>query len=257
MIKREACPQCGSRLYKRNGRIHTGKQNHKCKACGRAFVLVRENHVITAEQRAVIERLLLERISLRGICRVIGVGLRWLLAFMVERFTAAPDELYIQPTAGTQRVILQRLEAEMDELWSFVSRKANRRWVWIAMDAMTRQIIAFPVGDRSRQSAQALWGKLPPGIKSRPHSLPLVTKSIRASFPRRNTGLSPSWPARRITSNASTVRHGNEPHGWCAPRYRSPKNSAIISELSSISLATTISLNMQSYLDSTTKAQSA
>ena len=91
MIKREACPQCGSRQYKRNGRIHTGKQNHKCKACGRAFVLVPENHVITEEQRAVIERLLLERISLRGICRVIGVGLRWLLYFMVERFTAAPD----------------------------------------------------------------------------------------------------------------------------------------------------------------------
>jgi insertion element IS1 protein InsB len=31
----------------------------------------------------------------------------------------------------------------------------------MAMEAMTRQIIAFHVGDRSRQSAQALWGKLP------------------------------------------------------------------------------------------------
>src|SRR5215467_14511634 len=120
MIKREACPQCGSGHYKRNGRIHTGKQNYKCKACGRAFVLVPENHVITEEQRAVIARLLLERISLRGICRVIGVGLRWLLYFMAERFTAAPEHLYIRPTAGTQRVILQCLEAEVDELWSFV-----------------------------------------------------------------------------------------------------------------------------------------
>src|SRR2546422_7165853 len=108
MVEREACPHCGSRQYKRNGRIHTGKQNHKCKDCGRAFVLVPENHVITEEQRAVIERLLLERISLRGICRVIGVGLRWLLYLMVERFTAAPDHLHVQPTAGTQRVILQQ-----------------------------------------------------------------------------------------------------------------------------------------------------
>jgi transposase-like protein len=84
MIEREACPQCGSQRYKKNGRIHTGKQNHKCKDCGRAFVLVPENHVITEEQRALIERLLLERISLRGICRAIGVGLRWLLYFMVN-----------------------------------------------------------------------------------------------------------------------------------------------------------------------------
>src|SRR5215470_2712572 len=108
MVEREACPQCGSRRYKRNGRIHTGKQNHKCRACGRAFVLVPENHVLTEEQRAVIERLLLERISLRGICRVIGVGLRWLLSFMAERFTAAPEHLYVQSTAGNQRVRLQR-----------------------------------------------------------------------------------------------------------------------------------------------------
>jgi hypothetical protein len=81
---------------------------------------------MTTEQRAVIERLLRERISLLGVCRVIGVGLRWLLSLMVARFTAAPDDLYICPTAGTQRVILQQLEAEVDELWSFVGRKANR-----------------------------------------------------------------------------------------------------------------------------------
>jgi insertion element IS1 protein InsB len=109
----------------------------------------------------VIERLLLERISLRGICRVIGVGLRWLLYFMGERLTAAPEHLYVQPASGTQRVILHRLEAEVDELWNFVGKKANRQWVWLAMDADTRQIIAFHVGDRSRQSAQELWEKIP------------------------------------------------------------------------------------------------
>jgi insertion element IS1 protein InsB len=166
MGKRELCPQCGSRQYKQNGRIHTGKQNHKCKVCGRAFVLLPENHVITEEQQALIERLLLERISLRGICRAVGVGLRWLLHFMVARFAAAPEHLYVQPTSGTQKVILHRLEAEVDELWSFVGKKANRQWVWIAMDAVTRQILAFHVGDRSRQSAEALWRKLPTGYQA-------------------------------------------------------------------------------------------
>ena len=82
MSKREACAQCGARQYKRNGRIHTGKQNHKGTTCGRAFGLIPENPVITEEQRAVIERLLLVRISLRGLGRVIGVGLRWLLDIM-------------------------------------------------------------------------------------------------------------------------------------------------------------------------------
>jgi insertion element IS1 protein InsB len=137
MVLRETCPQCGSRWYKRNGHIHTGKQNHRCKRCGRAFVLNPENQVITKEQRTLIERLLLERISLRGICRAVGMGLRWLLQFMVERFRAAPDHLNAKLLASPPALILHRLEAEMDELWSFVGAKANRQWVWIAMDATT------------------------------------------------------------------------------------------------------------------------
>jgi len=161
MAPRETCPQCGSTWYKRNGHIHTGKQNHRCKLCGRAFVLVPENHVITEEQRALIARLLLERISLRGICRAVGVGLQWLLQFMVEQFQATPEHLYVEPPGSAPAVILQRLEAELDELWSFVGKKANRQWVWIAMDATTRQVIAFYVGDRSQSSAEQLWANLP------------------------------------------------------------------------------------------------
>lgn len=34
------------------------------------------------------------------------------------------------------------------------------------MDAVTRQIIAFHLGDRSRQSAQALWEKIPRGYQA-------------------------------------------------------------------------------------------
>ncbi len=100
MIPRDACPQCGSRWFKRNGHIHTRKQNHRCKLCGRAFVLEPENSMITKEQRILIERLLLENISLRGICRSVGVGFRWLLQFMRERFATAPDHLWVQPTPG-------------------------------------------------------------------------------------------------------------------------------------------------------------
>lgn len=50
----------------------------------------------------LVERLLLERISLWGICRAMGVGLRWLLQLMVECFAAAPDHLYVRPPKGKQ-----------------------------------------------------------------------------------------------------------------------------------------------------------
>ena len=75
-MTREACPRCGSIWYKKNGHLHTGKQHHRGKVCGRAFVLSPENPLITEEQRTRSARLLLERISLRGICRAVGIGLR-------------------------------------------------------------------------------------------------------------------------------------------------------------------------------------
>jgi transposase-like protein len=61
----EACPECGSQLFKKNGHIHNGKQNHQCKTCGRQFVVDATNRVIDAEHRSVVERLLCEKISLR------------------------------------------------------------------------------------------------------------------------------------------------------------------------------------------------
>jgi hypothetical protein len=43
-------------------------------------------------------------------------------------------------------VEIRQLEAEADEPWSFVAKKVNKQWLWIAMDATTRQSIAFHRG---------------------------------------------------------------------------------------------------------------
>jgi insertion element IS1 protein InsB len=161
LVVRDSCPGCGSIQFKKNGHIHGGKQNHQCKACGRQFVASAEERIIAREQRMLIEHLLCERISLRGICRAAGVSLTCLLHFMVERFAACPNHLHVQLPNSPTDVMLLQLEAEADELWSFVQRKANRQWIWIAMDATTRQVTAFHVGDRSCDSAKELWAKIP------------------------------------------------------------------------------------------------
>jgi transposase-like protein len=164
MVVRDTCPGCGSTYFKKNGHIHSGKQNHQCKACGRQFVASAEGCIIPDEQRSLIEHLLRERISLHGICRAVGVSLTWLLRFMVERFAACPEHLHVQLPVSPTDVVIRQLEAEADEMWSFVQKKAHKQWIWIAMDAKTRQIIAFHVGDRSRDSANALWANIPVGV---------------------------------------------------------------------------------------------
>lgn len=50
---------------------------------------------------------------------------------------------------------------ECDELWSFVGKHDNKQWVWLALDRKTRAIVGVYIGDRSAQSAQALWDSLP------------------------------------------------------------------------------------------------
>jgi hypothetical protein len=140
MILREVCPQCKSPKYKKNGHIHNDKQNHHCHDCGRQFVQYCEQYLISEDKRGLIERLLVERIALRGSCRAVGVTLKWLLGFLVQCFAALPDHLHVQPVSCQHDVLIQRLAVEADEMASFVQQKANKQWVWIAMDRRFRTV---------------------------------------------------------------------------------------------------------------------
>ena len=49
----------------------------------------------------------------------------------------------------------------MDELWSFVARRKNKKWVWLAMCRRTRQIVAYAIGSRSAKTCRRLWKRIP------------------------------------------------------------------------------------------------
>ena len=50
---------------------------------------------------------------------------------------------------------------ELDEMWSFVRKKDQARWLWTAMCRRTRQIVAFAIGDRSKATCLRLWQAIP------------------------------------------------------------------------------------------------
>lgn len=54
---------------------------------------------------------------------------------------------------------------ELDELWSFVYRKSEKVWVWLALCRETRQVVAFVTGDRSRATCERLWQAIPESYK--------------------------------------------------------------------------------------------
>lgn len=156
------CPNCHSGKIKRNGYTHYGKQNHKCKECGRQFVLD-NNHTVSDIKREIAERLLRERISLRGMCRAIGVSIVWMLNFAVEKWSETPLDLAASMELKQLKTKsdLKMAVFQADEMWSFVDCKKNKAWIWVVYDPYNKQVIAFHIGSRGKDSAAALWAKIP------------------------------------------------------------------------------------------------
>lgn len=155
------CPRCQLSHIKKNGHTYYGKQNYQCKLCDRQFVVRDES--VSQEKRELIKSLLRERISLRGICRVLKVSLSWLINFIERQYLETPADLhFVAPCAQEIEIFC----VEADELWSFVGKKENKRWIWLVLERRTRQIIALHIGDRSQDSARALWAKVPLAIKT-------------------------------------------------------------------------------------------
>jgi len=57
---------------------------------------------------------------------------------------------------------------ELDELWSFVLRRRDKHWIWLALCRRTRQIVAFAIGARDEATCRLLWQRIPPAYR---HSL--------------------------------------------------------------------------------------
>jgi IS1 family transposase/transposase-like protein len=149
------CPDCNSQQFIKNGINATGKQNYKCLDCGRQFVTDPLKSPITDTTKALIDRLLLERISLAGIARVTGVSESWLQTYVNQKYQNVSREVVVKKKTGGHLII------ECDELWSFVGNKENKQWVWLAIDRETREIVGVHIGRRDAEAAKALWASLP------------------------------------------------------------------------------------------------
>ena len=87
------CPNCSSKRITKNGHIHNGKQRFKCRDCGRQFIENPTKLMIEQEKRELIDRLLLERISLAGIARVAQVSQRWLQTYVNQKYAQVPRNI--------------------------------------------------------------------------------------------------------------------------------------------------------------------
>jgi IS1 family transposase len=115
---------------------------------------------LTRDERAKILQMMAEGVSLRAISRMTGIsrntGLK-LVADAGQAFGAYQDKMF-------RNLTCKRIQ--VDEIWSFVYAKALNApiekkikgeagdvWTWTAIDADTKLIPSWYIGDRSSQSA--------------------------------------------------------------------------------------------------------
>lgn len=148
------CPRSQSESVIKNGHIPSGKPKFACKQCGRQFVEDSQQRLIPLATKALVDKLLLERVSLAGIVRVTGVSARWLQSYVNQKYER-------QPRRAEVPVKKSRLTIQCDELWSFVGKKAQKYWIWLALDIETRLIVGCFIGARDEAGAWGLWQSLP------------------------------------------------------------------------------------------------
>ena len=71
--KKMECIKCNGKCVK-NGKSENGKQRHKCKECGKQFTENAEKKYISQGEWELVDRLLLEKISIAGISRATKIS---------------------------------------------------------------------------------------------------------------------------------------------------------------------------------------
>ena len=88
------CPACSSEDTIKNGSVR-GRSRGLCKACGRSFIIDPHPRRVSDEKRALVDRLLLERVSLRGIARAVEVSLSWVQMYVNAKLEEQPRQIEV------------------------------------------------------------------------------------------------------------------------------------------------------------------
>ena len=149
------CGKCGSTNIVRNGINHCGNQQYLCKDCRTCRVLSPKSVGYSAERR---EEFLALYQSAAQYARG-RTGNRCLSAYIGSM---DKKKVALSPTIEETLLPAEPDDVlELDEVWSFVQKRANKRWLWTAICRRTRQIVAAVVGDRSAKTCQKLWEVIP------------------------------------------------------------------------------------------------
>tara|TARA_B100001179_G_scaffold188406_1_gene144642 strand:+ start:246 stop:665 length:420 start_codon:yes stop_codon:yes gene_type:complete len=110
---------------------------------------------------------------------------------------------------------------ELDEVWSFVLLRRNKRWLWTVMCRRTRQIVAFVNGDHSEKTCRALWARVPQAYR-KCHSFSDFWKAYAAVLPEETHRSVGKESGETAHMDGALEQHPAPAHRTLRPRGPSP-----------------------------------
>ena len=163
------CLHCHSTQIVKRGKTHRGTPRSLCQntTCTTgSFRLDYRNRGCLPEVKQTVIDMSLNASGIRDTARVLRISTDTVLSELrkkeatLESVNAAllrtlnPDEVCVD--------IERAGEAEMDEMWSFVGKKKDQRWLWHAIDHCTGAVLAYVFGRRKDEVFLQLKGLLEP-----------------------------------------------------------------------------------------------
>jgi IS1 family transposase/transposase-like protein len=175
------CPDCHCNNVFKHGFSKDGKQRYRCEnpECSRRTFILNHSHPgRTKEVKEKIIEMSQNGSGIRDTARVLKVSRTTVtkelkkksakIKYVNEKFLATVNpekvevEILLMETEACQGI----KEAELDEMWSFVGKKKNQRWLWHAIDKLTGKVLAYVFGRRKDEIFLKLKKLLEPfGIK--------------------------------------------------------------------------------------------
>ncbi len=149
------CPHCDSEQVVKRGKTDRGTQRYLCQntACVTgSFLLDYHNRGCLPEVKQTIIDMSLNASGIRDTARVLRISPDTVLRELKKTeatLESVNSALLRTINPEEMTVAIERAgEAEIDEMWSFVGKKGNQRWLWHAIDHHTGAVFAYVFGRR-------------------------------------------------------------------------------------------------------------
>lgn len=149
------CPVCNCDEVVKRGKTEDGKQRYECQRSecpNKTFILNYSYKACVPGTKKMIIDMAMNGSGIRDTSRVLGISQNTVIS-EIKKQESKLDSVNrsVLATIDVSQVIVRIekvIDAELDEMWSYVQKKDNQRWLWHAIDHASGKILAYVFGDR-------------------------------------------------------------------------------------------------------------